>query len=95
MKTPRFASELILACLTTLSACKPVPLSPAPAIMSNTCQTVKPCTLPRLAPRTNGELDGALTLVKAAWATCAATVDMIAACQAGAAAPDHGAHSHD
>ncbi|RQV53255.1 peptidase [Burkholderia cenocepacia] len=56
---------------------------------------MKPCTLPMLAPRTNGELDGALTLVKAAWATCAATVDMIAACQAGTAAPDHGAHSHD
>ncbi|WP_230684597.1 Rz1-like lysis system protein LysC [Burkholderia cepacia] len=78
-----------------MSACKPIPLSPAPMITSNTCQTVTACTLPMLAPRTNGELDGALTLAKAAWATCAAKVDMIAACQAGTPAPDHGAHSHD
>jgi len=48
-----------------------------------------------LAPRTNGELDAALTLAKAAWATCAAQVDMIATCQAGTPAPDHGAHPHD
>ncbi|MDY7807110.1 Rz1-like lysis system protein LysC [Burkholderia stagnalis] len=67
-----------------LSACKPIPLSPAPTITSNACQTVSPCTLPALAPRTNGDLDAALTSVTAAWATCAARVDMIAACQASA-----------
>ncbi|MBN3750248.1 peptidase [Burkholderia sp. AU33423] len=56
---------------------------------------MSPCTLPMLAPRTNGELDAALTLAKAAWATCAAQVDMIAACQAGTPATRHGAHPHD
>jgi hypothetical protein len=95
MKTPRFAPGLALVCLTTLSACKPIPLSPAPTLTSNTCQAVSPCTLPMLAPRTNGELDAALTLAKAAWATCAAQVDMIAACQAGTPAPGQGAHPHD
>ncbi|OXI92074.1 peptidase [Burkholderia sp. AU31652] len=56
---------------------------------------MNPCTLPMLAPGTNGELDAALTLAKAAWATCAAQVDMIAACQAGTPATRHGAHPHD
>jgi hypothetical protein len=34
-----------------------------------------------MAPRTNGELDDALHVTKAAWALCAAKVDMIVACQ--------------
>ncbi|KVQ15676.1 hypothetical protein WJ98_24065 [Burkholderia ubonensis] len=95
MKTPRFARGLTLVCLTTLSACKPLPLSPAPTIMSAPCQTVSPCTLPALAPRTNGELDAALTTVKAAWATCAAKVDMIATCQAESQPADNGEHPHE
>ncbi|WP_235215008.1 MULTISPECIES: Rz1-like lysis system protein LysC [Burkholderia] len=78
-----------------MSACKPIPLSPAPTLTSITCQTVSRCTLPMLAPRTNGELDAALTLAKAAWARCAATVDMIAACQAGTPATGHGDRPHE
>ncbi|WP_254597964.1 Rz1-like lysis system protein LysC [Burkholderia lata] len=78
-----------------MSACKPIPLSPAPTITSAPCQTVSPCTLPAFAPRTNGDLDAALTTAKAAWATCAAKVDMIATCQARARQADHLEHPHD
>ncbi|RKF33392.1 peptidase [Paraburkholderia fungorum] len=35
-----------------------------------------------MAPSTNGDLDGALHIAKAAWATCAAKVDMVVTCQA-------------
>ncbi|PRG44230.1 LysC protein [Burkholderia gladioli] len=34
-------------------------------------------------PRNNGELSDALNQARAAWANCAAEVDMVAACQAG------------
>lgn len=81
MKTLRFAPGLTLLCLTTLCACKRAPLLPAPTITLNTCQVVTPCTLPEMAPRTNGDLDGVLTTAKAAWAACAAKVDMIVLCQ--------------
>ncbi|MBN3725623.1 peptidase [Burkholderia sp. Ac-20379] len=37
-----------------------------------------------MSPRTNGELGDALETARAAWAGCAAQVDMIAACQAAA-----------
>ncbi|RQT24281.1 peptidase [Burkholderia contaminans] len=40
------------------------------------------CTLPAAHPQTNGDLSAALTVARAAWARCAAEVDMIAACQA-------------
>lgn len=39
------------------------------------------CTLPAMAPTTNGALDDAVHMVKAAWAACAAKVDMIFDCQ--------------
>jgi hypothetical protein len=35
-----------------------------------------------MTPATNGDLDTALHVTKAAWATCAAKVDMIFDCQA-------------
>jgi hypothetical protein len=34
-----------------------------------------------MAPRTNGDLDDALTIARAAWASCAAIVDMVFYCQ--------------
>ncbi|NIF90874.1 LysC protein [Burkholderia sp. Cy-637] len=34
-------------------------------------------------PRSNGELSDALNQARAAWANCAAEVDMVATCQAG------------
>ena len=39
-----------------------------------------------MAPRTNGELQGAFITTKGAWAACAAKVDMIVDCQAKAQA---------
>lgn len=47
-----------------------------------------------MAPTTNGELDDALHMVKAAWAQCAARVDMIFDCQTKAARPP-AATAHD
>ncbi len=41
------------------------------------------CTLPAMHPRSNGELSDALNQARAAWASCAAEVDMVATCQAG------------
>lgn len=40
------------------------------------------CTFPAMAPRSNGELDDALHIARAAWASCAAIVDMTFDCQA-------------
>jgi hypothetical protein len=39
-----------------------------------------------MAPKTNGQLRGALETAKGAWAMCAARVDMIVDCQAKAQA---------
>ncbi|WP_258187696.1 Rz1-like lysis system protein LysC [Trinickia symbiotica] len=65
-----------------MCACKQALHSPAPTTMLNECPAVNQCTLPAMAPRTNGDLDDALTTAKAAWAACAAKVDMIVSCQA-------------
>lgn len=48
-----------------------------------------------MAPRTNGDLDAALTTAKAAWAACAAKVDMIVSCQAEARQRNAGTNVHD
>jgi hypothetical protein len=40
--------------------------------------------MPAMQPRSNGELSNALQAARAAWARCAAEVDMVAACQAKA-----------
>ncbi|WP_244106670.1 Rz1-like lysis system protein LysC [Paraburkholderia phenazinium] len=74
--------------MLTLSACTQVPRSPAPPITLRECQAVTRCTLPAMTPGTNGDLDAALHVAKAAWATCAAKVDMIFDCQ------KNGPHPH-
>lgn len=48
-----------------------------------------------MAPQTNGDLDAALTTAKAAWAECAAKVDMIVMCQAEARQRHAGVNVHD
>ncbi|WP_254367200.1 Rz1-like lysis system protein LysC [Paraburkholderia sp. NMBU_R16] len=78
-----------------MCACTQAPLSPAPTITLNECPAVSQCTLPAMAPRTNGDLDAALTTAKAAWAACAAKVDMIVSCQTEARQREVGAHAHD
>ncbi|WP_226382801.1 MULTISPECIES: Rz1-like lysis system protein LysC [pseudomallei group] len=82
MKTPPCAPGLLALCLTTLCACTQAPPSPAPTITLNECASVTRCTMPAMAPRTNGELSDALHVARAAWARCASEVDMIATCQA-------------
>ncbi|WP_221305891.1 MULTISPECIES: Rz1-like lysis system protein LysC [unclassified Paraburkholderia] len=81
MNRQKPARGLILACLMILPACKQAPLSPAPVVSINECQTVTRCKLPATAPTTNGDLNKALTAAKGAWANCAAVVDMIYECQ--------------
>ncbi|WP_240462054.1 Rz1-like lysis system protein LysC [Burkholderia sp. Nafp2/4-1b] len=72
-----------------LCACTTAPSSPAPVLLPTLCPSVTRCTLPAMAPRTNGELSEALIATRAAWARCAAQVDMIAACQARLRAEQH------
>ncbi|WP_321931543.1 Rz1-like lysis system protein LysC [Paraburkholderia guartelaensis] len=64
-----------------MPACTTPPPKPAPTITLQQCQTVRRCTLPAMSPRTNGDLDDALTIARAAWASCAAIVDMVFNCQ--------------
>ncbi|WP_244869913.1 Rz1-like lysis system protein LysC [Paraburkholderia aspalathi] len=76
----------------TLSACMQAPRSPEPSTQQ--CAPVTACTLPAMAPRSNGELGDALDVARAAWRDCAARVDMILVCQAKGLpaltkAPDH------
>ncbi|WP_244111865.1 Rz1-like lysis system protein LysC [Burkholderia diffusa] len=67
--------------MTTFAACTPFRPSPAPTITVNECAAVSPCTMEATEPRTNGEMSDALEVVRAAWARCAAVVDMIVTCQ--------------
>ncbi|MDZ4036152.1 Rz1-like lysis system protein LysC [Burkholderia gladioli] len=84
MATNRFAPGLIALSLAMLCACTQAPPSPAPTITLRECATVTRCTMPAMQPRSNGELSNALQAARAAWARCAAEVDMVAECQAKA-----------
>ncbi|HIC8863436.1 TPA: Rz1-like lysis system protein LysC [Aeromonas hydrophila] len=64
-----------------MSGCSSVPPSPAPQIIRLTCQGLTPCQLPPASPANNGDLLDQLTQTEAAWATCAAQVDSLIACQ--------------
>ncbi|HWX12868.1 MAG TPA: Rz1-like lysis system protein LysC [Trinickia sp.] len=75
-----------------MSACQQAPLLPARPITVLQCQPVTPCTMPAMAPLTNGELRDSLDVARAAWARCAAKVDMIVDCQAQGLA---GGERHD
>lgn len=52
------------------------------------CPAVTRCTLPAVAVKNNGDLNIALERTEAAWAECAAQVDMVAECQDKAAPND-------
>ncbi|WP_254785224.1 Rz1-like lysis system protein LysC [Collimonas sp. OK412] len=64
-----------------MPGCGSAPLSPAPQLTLNACPAVTRCQLPAAAPRTNGALNLALERAEAAWAVCAAEVDMVYFCQ--------------
>ncbi|WP_245182189.1 Rz1-like lysis system protein LysC [Glaciimonas immobilis] len=64
-----------------LPGCASVPPSLARPLIVNACPPVIRCQLPASAPTTNGALNLTLERTEAAWATCAAQVDMIVDCQ--------------
>ena len=81
MKMQSLNAGLILLCLLGLSGCNSVPPSPALQVITRTCPSITRCQLPAAAPTTNGELRDDGDTVVAAWAACAAKVDMIVDCQ--------------
>ncbi|MDX7854337.1 Rz1-like lysis system protein LysC [Aeromonas caviae] len=64
-----------------MSGCSSALPSPAPQIIRLTCPATAPCQLPAASPNNNGDLMDQLTQTEAAWATCAAQVDSLIACQ--------------
>ncbi|WP_442783679.1 Rz1-like lysis system protein LysC [Collimonas fungivorans] len=64
-----------------MPGCGSIQPPPAPQLTLNACPAVTRCQLPAAAPRTNGALNLALERAEAAWAVCAAEVDMVYFCQ--------------
>ncbi|WP_238531405.1 Rz1-like lysis system protein LysC [Collimonas fungivorans] len=64
-----------------LPGCATTRPSPGQTITVSECPPVTRCSLPAAAPKTNGALNLALERTEAAWATCAAQVDMTYNCQ--------------
>ncbi|WP_225870007.1 Rz1-like lysis system protein LysC [Glaciimonas sp. PCH181] len=64
-----------------MPGCATVPPSPAQTLIVNACPPVTLCILPASAPTTNGALNLALERAEAAWADCAAQIDMTHTCQ--------------
>jgi hypothetical protein len=68
---------LLSLCLMLLAACTNVPPSPEPQVTVSGCPIVTRCTLDPAAPASNGELSDDSDTIMAAWAECAAKVDII------------------
>ena len=64
-------------CLTLLAGCASAPPLPAPTLIVSGCPAVVPCQLPETRPSHNGDLLTDQERTEAAWAECAAQVDMI------------------
>ena len=77
MKTPNYAPGLLSLCLMLLAGCGSAPPLPAPTLTVSGCPAVVPCQLPATNPRNNGDQLTDMDRVEAAWADCAAQVDMI------------------
>ncbi|WP_217632896.1 Rz1-like lysis system protein LysC [Pseudomonas kuykendallii] len=77
MKTKSFAYGLISSCLLLLAACAGAPPSAEQQVIETGCPAVVPCSLPAAAPSNNGELLDDADVLEAAWAECAAQVDMV------------------
>ncbi|WPX45661.1 MULTISPECIES: Rz1-like lysis system protein LysC [unclassified Undibacterium] len=60
-----------------MPACANIPTTAVPATIVQTGPYVSRCQLAASAPKTNGELQLALERTQAAWADCAAQVDML------------------
>ncbi|WP_232925245.1 MULTISPECIES: Rz1-like lysis system protein LysC [Pseudomonas] len=72
-----YATGLLSLCLTLLAGCASAPPSPAPQLTVTGCPAVVPCQLPGTSPLVNGDQLTDQDRVEAAWAECAAQVDMI------------------
>lgn len=77
MKTMNYATGLTSLCLTLLAGCASAPPSPAPQLTVTGCPAVVPCVLPATSPLNNGDQLTDQDRAEAAWADCAAQVDMI------------------
>ena len=77
MKTTNYGNGLISLCLTLLAGCASAPPSPAPPLTVTGCPAVVPCVLPATSPRNNGDQLTDQDRAEAAWADCAAQVDMV------------------
>ncbi|UNM21709.1 Rz1-like lysis system protein LysC [Pseudomonas sp. ArH3a] len=77
MKTPNYANGLLSFCLTLLAGCASAPPLPAPPLIVTGCPAVVPCHLPATGPLNNGDLLTDQDRAEAAWADCAAQVDMV------------------
>ncbi|WP_239499341.1 Rz1-like lysis system protein LysC [Pseudomonas putida] len=77
MKTKTYGAGLTSLCLMLLAGCASAPPSPAPTLIVSGCPAVVPCSLPETAPSNNGALLTDQERVEAAWAECAAQVDMV------------------
>jgi len=87
VKTPNYASGLLLSCLLLLAACGSAPPSPEQTHIVTGCPAVTRCTLSATDPATNGELLDDQDITEADWAACAAKVDLVYECQQKAANP--------
>ncbi|WP_027601403.1 MULTISPECIES: Rz1-like lysis system protein LysC [Pseudomonas] len=77
MKTPTSKLGLASLCLLLLAGCANGPSSPEPRLTVSGCPVVTRCQLPSTHPRNNGELLDDSEALEAAWADCAAQVDMV------------------
>ena len=77
MKTTNYATGLFSLCLVLLAGCVNAPPSPAPQLIVTGCPAVVPCQLPATSPANNGDLLTDEDRAEAAWADCAAQVDMV------------------
>lgn len=77
MKTPNYAIGLPSLCLMLLAGCASAPPLPAPTLIVSGCPAVVPCSLQATSPSSNGELLTDQDRAEAAWADCAAQVDMV------------------
>lgn len=77
MKTPTYATGLLSLYLTLLAGCAIAPPSPSPQFIVTGCPAVTPCVLPATSPLNNGDQLTDQDRAEAAWAECAAQVDMV------------------
>lgn len=63
--------------LMLLAGCMSAPALPEQTLTVSGCPVVTPCSLVPAAPQNNGELSDDADTILAAWAECAAQVDMV------------------